>query len=677
MNLVSVFFWILVAGMALLPFLKGKGQKWAMVTVMLSLALLSALPAVEALTGKSSEWVYPGNAITGPVPLRLDALSGWFILIISFLFLTGLFYGFYYLKPHAARHRNLTFHYMAYLLLYGSLTSLCVVQNSLVFLTVWEVMTLAALAVVIFEHEKEATVQAGINFLIQSHVSVLFLTAGFLWAAIRSGSYDFAGMARATAGSPEAVPVMLMLCLFTGFGIKAGFVPFHTWLPYAHPAAPAHISGIMSGIIIKAGIFGILRMLMVIPADYTTLGYIILAVASASGLYGVMLAIVQHNLKKLLAYHSVENIGIIGIGIGIGCIGLGNGNQTMAMLGFAGALLHTLNHALFKSLLFYAAGIVYRSAHTLDTGHLGGLIKKMPQTAALFLVAAIAISGIPPFNGFISEFILYTGLYQWLINASLLPSMAALIVILALVLTGGLALLCFTKAFGIVFLGSARKVSGHEIAEPGFRQLIPLYLTALLIALIGVFPQFFFGVTLAPARLLAGTAAPGTISPGRDFTDLLQTVSLAMWGLIFLSGLLFFIRKLALRNRTLSVGPTWGCGYGAPNPKMQYTAASFVRSYRKLNSPLLLFSQKKKEIDTLFPEHAAYESHAGDKIEKWLIDKPLQALKAFLGRFLFFQNGRLQSYLLYGILYVLLLILVPLVIDKLKVFAGILTKWQP
>jgi formate hydrogenlyase subunit 3/multisubunit Na+/H+ antiporter MnhD subunit len=182
----------------------------------------------------------------------------------------------------------------------------------------------------------------------------------------------------------------------------------------------------MSGVIIKIGIFGILRMLLVVKTDLTSVGYLILIVSLISGLYGVMLAIIQHNLKKLLAYHSIENIGIIGIGIGIGCIGIGTGNQVLSTLGFAGALLHTLNHSLFKSLLFYTAGNVYQATHTMDIEKLGGLIKKMPQTAALFLIAAIAICGIPPFNGFVSEFIIYTGLYNWLSDATLVSLLAAI-----------------------------------------------------------------------------------------------------------------------------------------------------------------------------------------------------------------------------------------------------------
>ena len=318
------------------------------------------------------------------------------------------------MKAYQNQKKNISLHSIALILLHTALISLCTIQNSLVFLIVWEVMAISAFLTIIFEHDKMATIKAGINYLIQSHISIVFLMFWFIWVAFKTGSYDFDALTAYTTQNQGATGIFLFLIFFVAFAIKAGFVPFHTWLPYAHPAAPAHISGIMSGVIIKIGIFGILRMITIIKTDYYTIGLVILTFSVISGLYGVMLAIVQHNLKKLLAYHSIENIGIIGMGIGIGWIGLGKGNYLLASLGFAGGLLHTLNHALFKSLLFFTAGNVYKATHTLHIDHLGGLIKKMPQTAILFLIAAIAISGIPPFNGFISEFIIYSGFYYWM-----------------------------------------------------------------------------------------------------------------------------------------------------------------------------------------------------------------------------------------------------------------------
>ncbi len=244
------------------------------------------------------------------------------------------------------------------------------------FILFWEIVALSAFILVIFENYKKETVRAGINYLVQSHISIIFLMIGFIYVAYKTGDYTFNSVILFSQQQPVLASSLLFLCFFVAFAIKAGFVPFHTWLPYAHPAAPAHISGVMSGVIIKIGIYGILRMILLITTDYLTLGFIILIISVISGVYGVMLAIIQHNLKRLLAYHSIENIGIIGIGIGLGCIGLGLDNQWLAMLGFSGALLHTLNHSLFKSLLFFTAGNIYQIIHTLNIEKLGGVIKK-------------------------------------------------------------------------------------------------------------------------------------------------------------------------------------------------------------------------------------------------------------------------------------------------------------
>jgi NADH:ubiquinone oxidoreductase subunit 5 (subunit L)/multisubunit Na+/H+ antiporter MnhA subunit len=404
---------------------------------------------------------------------------------------------------------------------------------------------------------------------------------------------------------------------------------------------------------------------LLIRPDFTSAGYFILITSIISGLYGVMLAIVQHNLKKLLAYHSVENIGIIGMGIGIGCIGLGNGEPLVATLGFAGALLHTLNHSLFKSLLFFTAGNVYLSTHTLNIEQLGGLIKKMPQTATLFLIAAIAICGIPPFNGFISEFTIYTGLYQWMQGSILLPSITAIFSILALVLIGGLALLCFTKAFGVVFLGSPRTELPHEVKEMPMLQLIPLYAIAALIFAIGLFPKYFIRLLTEPIHLFTSDdRATALISDG-SFTDIMQSVSWATLGLVGLVAVVFFIRKMVLRKRTTTVESTWGCGYTAPTPKIQYTASSFIRSYAKLFAPVVQFHKKEDAGEELFPTHGHFETHPYDRIEKWFIDYPVMTFKSFLGKFRYLQNGKLQFYLLYGILFIVLVLTVPWIYNKI------------
>lgn len=672
MIIIEAFVLILVIAAVLIPFIKNvKGKGIIVFTVIVINALLSSYFAVHTLMGQTFEFILPGSIVTGLIPIRLDALSGWFILIINFVFLTGSFYGLFYMNAYKEQRNNLSLHAIAFIILHSALIALCAIQNGFVFLIVWEIMALTAFLVVIFEHEKTATIKAGINYLIQSHVSILFLMTGFIWVAFKQGSFDFNAITAYTSGN-QSVAIILFLCFFIGFAIKAGFVPFHTWLPYAHPASPAHISGIMSGVMIKIGIFGILRMLLLVKPDYTIVGYIILFISVISGLYGVMLAIVQHNLKKLLAYHSIENVGIIGIGIGIGCVGIGNGNLILSSLGFAGALLHTLNHALFKSLLFYTAGNVYQATHTLNIEQLGGLIKKMPQTAYLFLIAAIAISGIPPFNGFVSEFLIYNGLYNWLQDSTLVALVTIVFTILGLVMIGGLALLCFTKAFGIVFLGNPRQEFHHEIKEVTLFQLIPLYLIAFLIVFIGLFPMLFLNMLEQPIALFSGKLFNSENSLHFNNTEVVQPIAWAMWGLVLLTILVFSIRKYITGKQKTTIEPTWGCAYAGPTVKLQYTASSFVRSYRKLFKPFLLIFKHQKEIKGIFPDKVYYESHPYDKVEKWLIDSPIRALKSLMGRFTFLQNGKLQFYIIYGIVFIVSVICIPVIYKTIIEFIDFL-----
>src|SRR5665647_1238655 len=416
----------------------------ALVSVLIN-AGISSWVAFNAVTGNSYHEIINGGSIFGDIPIRIDALSGWFILMMNFTVLTGILYGRRYMKHYENKSGMIPLHFASFIINHASMIGIFCVQNSLAFLYVWEMMALSSFILVIFEYKKPETLKAGINFLIQSHICILLVTVGLIWVSARTNSFDFNAISQFSASVNPEISFFLFLILFIGFAIKAGFVPFHTWLPYAHPVAPSNVSGVMSGVMIKLGIFGILRMLLLVNQNYLSIGYFILIFSLISGVYGVMLAIVQHDLKKLLAYHSIENIGIIGMGIGLGAIGIGIQNPYLAFAGFAGALLHTLNHSLFKSLLFYGAGTIYQAIHTLNIDSMGGLIKKMPQTAILFLIAAMAICGLPPFNGFISEFIIYLGFFEGIHLGSITLTTILILSIIALVLIGGMALLCFTK----------------------------------------------------------------------------------------------------------------------------------------------------------------------------------------------------------------------------------------
>jgi hydrogenase-4 component B len=652
------FLIISILSLFIIPIIKDKYKSYFAFTITLINILLSSIPAFQALLYSNVEFTISASFPIGEIPLRIDALSSYFILIINFTMLTGSWYGIYYMSKYKDQKNNLSLHFVSFIVLHVSMILVCSIQNSIAFLIVWELMAISSFILVIFETDNAKTLNAGINYLIQSHIGVAFLTIAFILISSNTNSYDFNSIGNFSSALTKSYNTGLFLLFFVGFGIKAGFVPFHTWLPIAHPSAPAHISGIMSGVMIKLGIYGILRVLLLIKGDFLTIGLILLFISIISGLYGVILAIIQHNLKKLLAYHSIENIGIIGIGISIGLIGIGLKNDTLAFLGFLGGLLHIFNHSLFKSLLFFSAGTVYQKTHRLNIDQLGGLIKKLPHTAFLFLIGALAICGLPPFNGFISEFLIYMGLFGSISTLNFNLSIVILTAILSLVLIGGLAIICFTKAFGIVFLGTERQPYETKPVEAGLGMLLPKYLIALLILMIGIFPQMFIRLLFKPLSQFIPNI--DLKYAGEIYNNIFSLSQIGLIGLLFIFITIFIynLKKTITRNRKNSLSPTWGCGYVAPNPKMQYTASSYVRTLTNLAKPLLGFTQKEITIKEIFSKSGEFKTSSYDKIEEKLIITPIKALRTFLDKFGFFQSGSVQSYILYGVIFIIAVLLI-------------------
>lgn len=648
-----------IMSLAIFPFLNTHKLSFAALVIIILQVLLSFVVVFQVFSNGNIEYSYAGSLITGAIPVKIDYLSAWFILVISFTFFTGAWYGLNYMKKYREQSSNLMLHAITYILAYTGLINICIVQNSIVFLVVWEIMALSSFTMIIFEHHKKETLKAGINFLIQSHISILFLTIAFIWARIKTGSFDFSTITSYTALHPR-MGLALFVLFFIGFGIKAGFVPFHTWLPHAHPAAPAHISGVMSGVIIKIGIFGLLRMLMVINANFTIIGTFILIISIVTGLYGVMMAIVQNNLKRLLAYSSIENIGIIGLGIGLGCLGKASNHEWLVIAGFGGALLHTLNHSLFKSLLFYIAGNIYQATHTINIDSLGGLLKKIPRTAYLFLIGSLAICGFPPFNGFVSEFFIYNGLFKGLQSTHSLFNLAMLFSIFALVLIGGLALITFTKAFGIVFLGQSRE-SIHVDEKIDNRLVIfPFYIIALGIFVVGLFPFLFSSILLKTSALYLNTGGSFSFEYLNGLAGNISKIGFYSIGFIAVVIIFLWIRKMITGKRPMQKYETWGCGYVAPVERAQYTGRSFTRTYSRLFAPVVNEGKDFKRIKktSLYPKPRKFATFYSDFWEKYMILPPTRWLSFILNKFQFIQNGNVQAYVIYGLTFILVVVIV-------------------
>lgn len=605
--------------------------------------LLAAMEAARVLGGGIVTFQSPWHVPLGSFRLGLDPLSAMFVLPIAVVCGLAAIYGGSYWR-HSSGRKNLGTAWCFYILLTASMVLVVTARNAMLFLFAWEAMTLASFFLVMFDDEQEPVRRAGWTYLVASHLGVVFLYAMFVLLG-RQGTFDFNRL----AATPENANLLFLLAL-VGFGTKAGLVPLHVWLPEAHPAAPSHVSAVMSGVMIKMGIYGLLRMLTILGPPPAWWGWLLIAAGATSGILGVLFALAQHDLKRLLAYHSVENIGIIALGLGVGLLGVSYHQPAMAALGFAGGILHVLNHALFKSLLFLGAGAVAHVAGTRDIDRLGGLLKCMPVTGATFLVGAAAISGLPPLNGFVSELLVYVGAFGGLTGegATLPVAVAALLVIGSLALIGGLAAACFTKAFGVVFLGEPRSEPTHEPHDPDLFQLAPLVMLAAACVLIGaaapLAPQFLAPTVATFLRRQPPTAVADALSTGQTA---LTAVCCGSSALVVIVSLLAWLRWRLLAGREVGKAGTWDCGYAAPSARMQYTASSFAQPLVNVFHAFLGTKTHVHSPNVLFPDQADFHSDTPDLFRDRLFAPLFAAFRWVAYRLRGLQQGRIQLYVLY------------------------------
>jgi hydrogenase-4 component B len=602
--------------------------------------LLGLAGAVRALaTGDvatlSGAWPLPGAAFH----VSLDALSAIFLVPLFLVSALAAVSGARSFgdAEHPDDARRTRFFYG---LATGAIALVLVARNILLFLVAWEVMALAAFFLVTADRHSREARDAGRLYLFATHVSTLVLFGFFALLRSITGSTDLVplppGIAETGAGTA------LFLLALAGFGLKAGLLPLHVWLPPAHAAAPAHVSAFMSGVLIKTGIYGLVRVTSLVPDPPAAWGDALLVLGAASAVLGVAFALGQHDLKRLLAWHSVENVGIIVLGLGAGLAGRAAGRPEWALLGFGGALFHVVNHGLFKPLLFLGAGEAVHVAGTREMDRMGGLGRVLPKTAFFFLAGSVAISGLPPLNGFASEWLVYLGLFDRAL-ASGPDALRAAFAAPALALTGALALACFVKAHGAVFLGSARGEPPHAHGEPR-AHVVPMAALAAACALLGLWPA---GIAPALARA-AAIAAPGP-APAESLADLasLHTLGLSALALVLLLGATALLLRRRLAAAPPAVGPTWDCGYARPTARMQYTPSSFARGPVGWFGWALRPRSKGTPVARLFPVAARFESHVLDTVLDRAVVPAFRAgaWLARKGRVL--QHGRIQLYLVY------------------------------
>lgn len=582
--------------------------------------------------------------------LKADALSGLFVLLINLVCLLTSIYSKGYLAPYLSGKTGaeLALHSLALVWLQVSMIFVVLFRDGFHFLAAWEVMTLVSFILVMFEAEKRETFWVGLSYLIQMHVGFFFILAGFVLAYNETGIFGFSALPLYFS---KVSNIPLFLLFLVGFGLKAGFVPLHTWLPNAHPAAPSHVSGAMSGIMIKMGIYGLIRVMFSLQQQYLEVGLILLGISVLTGLWGVISAILQKDIKKVLAYSSIENIGIIGMGLGLGFIGLYLQSKTMALFAFTGAILHIVNHSLFKPLLFMGAGSIYKATHTRNADELGGLIKKMPQTSLLFIAGSMAICALPPFNGFISEFLIYIGMFDGLLGQSLREIIVLISSTLVLALIGGLAIFAFSKTVGVALLGTPRKSISHVI-EVDRWMLLPQYLLVVLMLLVGVFPASAVKLVISVVALFPKVdASVYAIVPMLSSTGMISIMVLAFIGFIVV---ILFVRSKVQQDAVITEGPTWGCGYTAVDAKQQYTSTSHADSIMAISKPLVKVT---KEFDSLaktefFPHDGSFKTGSNDLFEDLVTARPTNRLTKLLKKAAILQTGLIQHYVLYAMLFI-------------------------
>ena len=641
---------LLAAALAIaLIFLVPKRAKVWVATALISMAAIGAIAlSVHTLLCGDMELASFSTSLFGKEHISVDGISALFLSIIAIASVATVLYSRGYVGGYLERYSSthISLHYTALVLLVVSMMLVVITSGGFSFLFSWELMTIASFILILFEAERQEVRRAALNYLVMMHIGFMFLVAGFVMLYNVTDSANFAAV---ECYFKVAAPLPLFMMLFIGFGMKAGLFPMHIWLPEAHPAAPSHVSAIMSGVMIKTGVYGILRLMQAIDNNIDLLyniGLIVLLAGIITGIWGVIFAAMQNDVKRLLAYSSIENIGVILIGLGVAAVGHAAGSNLIGMCGMCGALLHIVNHSLFKTMLFFSAGNIYSRMHTTAMNQMGGLAKHMPVTAILMLFATVAICALPPLNGFVSELLIYIGMFNGVSDGH--EVLYAVGGIIALSLIGGVVVLAFTKLYGIVFLGSPRSHHVAECMEVDNQRIAAMAIPAALILFVGLLPQ----LAIRPIALVAEAVTGGDSSMAvAQFTPMLTSLSCVGIILILVIALLFVMKYRAQLKRKIESGPTWGCGFTAPNTRMQYTGESFSEGLENVGRPLMKDMVDGRSVDKgeIFPSEHNYKVVHKDKVDSLLGQLWVKMMHNINGFVMRLRTGRVNNYITFAL----------------------------
>lgn len=639
---------------ALLTLLLNRTNSWSKISFFSGLFLFSglgglALWRVLKKTGVSDlrwNWPLPGASFH----IGLDSLSCFFLLLILLAGLCCGIYGESYLShdSHAPKAAARFF----FLFLIGSMSLLIISRNAVLFMISWELMSLSAFGLISSDYTGPESSKAGLIYLLCAHIGALALLFLFAFLGSRAGSLEFSAFSLAQPLSQTQQTALLIISLI-GFGSKAGFLPLHFWLQEAHPAAPSHASAIMSGVMIEMGVYGFLRLWSLLGPVSPSAGILMIFLGISGAVFGAVWALMQRDFKRLLAYSSIENIGIILAAAGLGYYGLSRRDFPLAVLGFSAALFHTFNHGLFKPLLFLSAGNVYQQAKTRDIEELGGLQKKMPLTGILSAAGCAALCGLPPFNGIISEYLIYSGfLRPSTKETALFLSFSASLLAFA----GAVALAAFSKYYGFIFLGNPRSEKAALAREAEPCMIFPMAILAALCLLIGIFPNTIFSFAFKSAQSLINSPMnlSGTYEASLQNLDLIAGA-----GTLLLAAalLLWFLRGILLGAKIIKQGPIWACGFDSPSARMQYTGSSYAMPLQRILSPLLPVREKSHPPIGYWPQESSFESRTPDPALEIWIPVFIRAFSERLSRPRKIHHGKIQYYLLYMSAFLIFLLL--------------------
>lgn len=649
---------LLAAALAIaLIFIVPKRAKVWVATALIAMAAIGAIAlSAKTLLCGDLELASFTTSLFGKEHISVDGISALFLSIIAIASVATVLYSRGYVGGYLERYSSthISLHYTALVLLVVSMMLVVVTSGGFSFLFSWELMTIASFILILFEAERQEVRRAALNYLVMMHIGFMFLVAGFVMLYNVTDSANFAAV---ECYFKVAAPLPLFMMLFIGFGMKAGLFPMHIWLPEAHPAAPSHVSAIMSGVMIKTGVYGILRLMQAIDNNIDLLyniGLIVLLAGIITGIWGVIFAAMQNDVKRLLAYSSIENIGVILIGLGVAAVGHAAGSNLIGMCGMCGALLHIVNHSLFKTMLFFSAGNIYSRMHTTAMNQMGGLAKHMPVTAILMLFATVAICALPPLNGFVSELLIYIGMFNGVSDGH--EVLYAVGGIIALSLIGGVVVLAFTKLYGIVFLGSPRSHHVAECTEVDSQRIAAMAIPAALILFVGLLPQF----AIRPIAIVAEAVTGGDSSMAvAQFTPMLTSLSCVGFILILVIALLFVMKYRAQLKRKIESGPTWGCGFTAPNTRMQYTGESFSEGLENVGRPLMKDMVDGRSVDKgeIFPSEHNYKVVHKDKVDSLLGQLWVKMMHNINGFVMRLRTGRVNNYITFALAFLFVVLI--------------------